>query len=120
MTERHANKRQRRGRRRHPPWRPGGGARRGLRPASLRRRPHHLPPLTPAIGNASYTIPSSLYVLSGDVNGGNRIECVSAFIEGGDPFWLMGDVFFRAVYAVLDVEHKLYGMARNVNLGSVE
>ena len=75
-----------------------------------------LPPLTLAIGNASYTIPSSLYVVSGDVNGGNRSECVSAFMAGGDPFWLMGDVFFRAVYAVLDVEHKLYGMARNVNL----
>ena len=44
------------------------------------------------IGAEAYVIPSSIYVLSADANpGGNSSQCISAFMEGGNPFWLMGE-----------------------------
>ena len=43
-------------------------------------------------------------------------RCSSAFQKGGNKFWLMGDAWFRAVYALFDVENHLYGMATNVNM----
>ena len=69
------------------------------------------PDFTIAIGGVKYTIPSSIYVLRDE-----KGRCSSAFQEGGNKFWLMGDAWFRAIYAVFDVENHLYGMATNVNV----
>lgn len=77
-----------------------------------------LPDLKITIGSVAYTIPSSLYVLSAAVIGGSSSQCISAFMEGGDDFWLMGDPWFRAVYSVMDVEGHRYGMAANIHAPS--
>lgn len=59
---------------------------------------------------------ASAYVVPGDtLPGGDPTTCITAFMQGGDSFWLMGDPFFRSVYAVLDVDSHTYGMAKNVN-----
>ena len=64
-----------------------------------------------------YTIPSRVYVLDADsIPGGRSGECTSAFQDGGDDFWLVGDPWFRAVYSALNVEDHLYGMAPNAKL----
>ena len=73
-----------------------------------------LPDLTLTIDGTLYTIPSSIYVLR--QKSGKKYTCFSAFMENGDDFWLMGDPFFRAVYAVFDVANMRYGMAPNINL----
>jgi hypothetical protein len=73
-----------------------------------------LPPFEMTIDGTKYTIPSSMYVLKEKI--GPHYKCTSAFMASqGEGFWLMGDPFFRAVYAVLDVEGLRYGMAPNKN-----
>ena len=68
-------------------------------------------------GGETYTIPSRLYVLDAASvpGGGSSGECASAFQEGGDDFWLVGDPWFRAVYSAMNVEEHLYGMAANAH-----
>jgi hypothetical protein len=90
-----------------------------------------LPDFVMIIDGVEYTIPSSIYVITSfpfsaasayeRVQGRaahQNVTCTSAFGEGGTDFWLLGDPFFRAIYAVLDVEQKRYGMARNVNMAA--
>jgi cathepsin D len=83
---------------------------------------HSLPDFVITIDEVEYTIPSSIWVITGvpfsadsDAPAPANATCSSAFSEGGSDFWMMGDPFFRENYAVLDVENKRYGMATNVN-----
>lgn len=56
------------------------------------------------------------YLLDGtDLNVQDRSVCILGFVQNGDNFWLLGDVFMRGFYSVHDMDNQKIGFVPHSN-----
>jgi len=73
-----------------------------------------LPDIVFTIGQHSYAVPSSIYVLREQTLGG-RTVCEAGLQGATSSEWIWGDVFIRAWYSVFDHGGLRVGFARSIN-----
>jgi hypothetical protein len=71
-----------------------------------------LPPITFKLKGASFSLPSSVYVIKDDWDGSGVATCALG-IQGADglPFWILGDTFIRNYYTIFDRGQNRVGFA---------
>ncbi|XP_054742899.1 lysosomal aspartic protease-like [Anastrepha obliqua] len=69
-----------------------------------------LPTVTFSIGGTTFELEGKDYIVDIESESGETL-CMSAFENGGTPFWILGDVFIGKYYTVFDFENNQVGFA---------
>uniref|UniRef100_A0A8D2B9I0 Gastricsin n=1 Tax=Sciurus vulgaris TaxID=55149 RepID=A0A8D2B9I0_SCIVU len=71
----------------------------------------NLPTFTFVINGVQFPLKPSSYILNEDGYCSVGLESIDLSLEGGQPFWILGDVFLRSYYSIFDMANNRVGFA---------